>query len=262
MNCPYPARLCTKCGRLLIVCPNNFVKKKGGKYGYASQCKICSNKQKTKYREENREKIRKRDKELYWKNHEKRLNAKKEDYEKHKESRLISCKKYYENNKEKILDKQKDYYKKTYEERKDELKIRQKIYRENNKEKEQMRHKKYKLNNPQKVFNWHNKRRLNKENRGSGISKQQWKEMMEYFDWKCAYSGEQLNDNNRTIDHIVSLNKNGENEIWNCVPMAKKYNCSKRDSDFLEWYKSQDFFDEEKLNKIYEWQEYAKIKYK
>ena len=84
---------------------------------------------------------------------------------------------------------------------------------------------------------------------------------MQYFDWKCAYSGETLTKKTRSIDHIVPLNKKGQNEIWNLVPMCKSYNSSKRDKDMLEWYQEQDCYSEERLAKIREWQEYAYNKY-
>ena len=85
--------------------------------------------------------------------------------------------------------------------------------------------------------------------------------MMSFFDWECAYSGERLTDKTRSIDHIVPLNSNGDNMIWNCVPMLRNLNSSKQDKDMLEWYKEQDCFDEARLAKIYKWQEYAKAKY-
>ena len=85
--------------------------------------------------------------------------------------------------------------------------------------------------------------------------------MMNYFNWKCAYSGITLTKENRSIDHIKPLNRGGENEIWNVVPMYSSYNSSKHDKDMLQWYKEQPFFNEERLQKIYEWQEYAFNKY-
>lgn len=80
---------------------------------------------------------------------------------------------------------------------------------------------------------------------------------MTFFNFKCAYSGTQLNKDNRSIDHIVPLNLGGAHEIWNVVPMYISYNISKLDRNMLQWYKKQDFFSEERLQKIYEWQEYA-----
>ena len=43
--------------------------------------------------------------------------------------------------------------------------------------------------------------------------------------------------------------------------MNKPYNSSKQDKDMEEWYQEQDFYSEERLQKIYEWQEYAYNKY-
>ena len=89
---------------------------------------------------------------------------------------------------------------------------------------------------------------------------------MQFFEWKCAYSGEKFSNNNkendRSIDHIIPLSKGGENEIWNCVPIKMNYNSSKNANDMLEWYKQQEFYSEERLNKIYEWIEYAKDKWR
>ena len=80
---------------------------------------------------------------------------------------------------------------------------------------------------------------------------------MEYFNWTCAYSGKTIGRRTKTVDHIISLNKNGLNEIWNCVPAYKNYNSSKQDSNPIEWYIKQDFYDEDRLMDIIEWQLYA-----
>ena len=136
---------------------------------------------------------------------------------------------------------------------------RAKQYRETHKDKITEYHKEYYENNPHIIFNYNNKRRQQEEQQGNGITKEQWLEMMEFFEWRCAYSGEYIGGNNkyRTKDHIIPLNKGGLNEIWNICPMYKPYNSSKHTSDMLEWYQKQDFFSEERLNKIYEWIEYA-----
>ena len=82
--------------------------------------------------------------------------------------------------------------------------------------------------------------------------------MMIFFDFKCAYSGEKLNNKEvRTVDHIIALNNGGLNEIWNCVPMYKSYNSGKGVKDMIDWYRQQEYFSKERLNKIYQWIEYA-----
>ena len=150
-----------------------------------------------------------------------------------------------------------------YENNKDNIKIYQKQYREDNKEHISESKKIWNKNNPDKLFNSHCKRRM-KEDKGDGFTKNQWFEMMEFFNWECAYSGERFtkDNKNRTIDHIVALDNGGEHEIWNLVPMYKNYNSSKKNNNMLEWYLKQEYFDINRLTKIYEWRIYAYWKYK
>ena len=138
-----------------------------------------------------------------------------------------------------------------------------KQYRENNKEKIAEQKKRYRASEQGQVarFNDRNKRRQKEEEQGKGITVEQWKEMFDFFGWRCAYSGIQLNKDNRSIDHIIPLNDGGLNEPWNCVPMYKLYNSSKHTSDMLDWYIQQEYYSEERLNKIYKWIEYAKNKW-
>ena len=219
MNIPYVFKKCTKCGEIKLATSDNFNKEKEGKYGLKSQCKICIK----KYREKNKDKT----------------------------------KEYREKNKDKIKEYQKEYQKKYRENNKD----KRKKYRENNKDKIKESQKKYRLSEKGKrtAFNFRSKRRFKEENQGNGITKEQWLEMMDFFEWTCAYSGEYIGGNSeeRSIDHIIPLSKCGENEVWNCVPMLRSLNSSKRDKDMLSWYKEQSFYNKWRLNKIQKWQEYA-----
>ena len=161
-----------------------------------------------------------------------------------KECRNKQNKQWYENNREEIAEQKKQYYGAN----------RDKIFEY---------HKRY-YKSPQgqvASFNHHQRRRIKEEQQGAGVTKAQWVEMMSFFGWRCAYSGEILTKDNRTIDHIVPLNSNGNNMIWNCVPMTRSLNSSKRDKDMLEWYKEQDFYSEARLAKIYEWKEHARNKW-
>lgn len=229
----------------------NFHKQKTGRWGLRSNCKECGRNNGRTYYKNNEEKFKKYRKE-------------------HKEQHKDYMHQYYENNKEQILEYQKEYYednkefykeykKEWYENNKDRLLKERKEYYKNNKEKIIEYQKQYNQENPEKIINRNNKRRLKEENQGDGITKEQWFEMMDFFNWECAYSGEYLGKNSkkRTIDHIIPLDKGGFNEIWNCVPMIKNYNSSKHTYDMLEWYQEQIFYSEERLNKIYEWQKYA-----
>ena len=230
MNIPYVMKKCTKCGRWLVANTVNFYKQKGGKYELHSKCKECINEQRKQYYEANNDKIAEREKQ------------------------------YRENNKDKIANRRKRYY----EANKEKVFERNKQYRQDNKEKVAEYRKQYRQSPQGQVvrFNEHQRRRTKEEQLGSGITKDQWLELMSFFDFKCAYSGETLSKDNRSIDHIVPLNSGGDNMIWNCVPMTRSLNSSKQDKDMLEWYKEQDFYDPKRLAKIYEWQEYARKKWK
>ena len=175
-----------------------------------------------------------------------------------KKCRAKDNKQYYGDNKEKI----KQYYgdnKEKIKQYREDNKEKIKQYREDNKEYYKEYKKQYK-STPQGqavLFNSNARRRIKEDTQGNGINKDQWLECMKFFNWKCAYSGEPLNNKNRTIDHIKPLNKGGEHEVWNCVPMFANYNFSKNAKDMLEWYKEQEFYSEERLQKIYEWQKYS-----
>lgn len=238
MKCPFVIKVCSKCKRILIANEINFHKKKNYKYGLRSECKVCE-----------KEYMKKYSKQYYEERKEEKKRYREERTEEIKEYR----KQYYQEHVEEIREKNEKYR----NEHKEEIKE----YYKNNKEERKEYAKQYREDNPEKVFNRDVRRRQRKENQGNGITKEQWLEMMNYFNWRCAYSGEYIGgkENNfiRSIDHITPLSLGGEHEIWNCVPMLRNYNSSKNVSDMLEWYRKQPYFSEERLNKIYEWIEYA-----
>ena len=254
---------CSKCREVLHA--SRFYKDKKGKYGLRSICKECKRKQDKEYKEEHKEELKE-----YREEHKEEL---KEYREEHKDYYKEYSKQYYEDNKEYIKERSKQYYednkdyykeynKEYYKNNKDKISEKNKQWREGNKDKVLEYNKKWHKNNPEKLFNKHNRRRGKLENQGRGITKEQWKECFNWFDWKCAYSGEKLQNNKttngRTIDHIVALDNGGLNEPWNIVPMKKGYNTSKHIiENVLNWYIEQEYFDIDRLDKIVEWQVYA-----
>ena len=255
-------KTCTKCGETLPATTEYFHKQKNGKYGLKSKCKKCI----AEYHKNNRDKI---------------LEQKKQYYEDNKEKILEQRKQYRENNKDKTRqyrENNKDYYKQYYEDNKEKIREQKKQYYEDNRDKELERFKQWREANRYKVteykkqyyatpqgkvvaFNGNYRRRTKEQNQGNGITSEQWLDCMKFFNWKCAYSGQALSKGTRSLDHIKPLNRSGEHEIWNVVPMDRGLNSSKNDKDLLEWYQEQDFYSEERLQKIYEWQEYAYNKY-
>ena len=153
----------------------------------------------------------------------------------------------------------KECRKKYLEEKKEARAEYYKEYRKKNKEATAKQKKKYRQTPKGQISraNERARRRVREQEQGNGITVEQWLECMGFFEFKCAYSGIPLSEETRNLDHIIPLAKGGEHEIWNLVPMYKYYNFSKRDKDLLTWYPKQDFFDKERLAKIYEWKEYA-----
>ena len=232
MKCPYCIKVCTKCKRILVAYNGNFYTSKKGKYGFRADCKECKAKYDNQHYQENKEQKTEYNKQYYQENREQILEQKKEYNQENKEQKTEYNKQYYQENREQMLEYNKQY----------------------------------RTDNPHIFFNNHIKRRSKLENQGRGITKEQWFEMMCWFDWCCAYSGEYIgneeNKNIRSIDHIIALDNNGLNEPWNCVPMFRPYNSSKSIKNMEEWYVQQEFYSEERLQKIYAWCEYALNKWK
>ena len=102
---------------------------------------------------------------------------------------------------------------------------------------------------------------MKEQNQGRDITKEEYKEINAFFGWRCAYSGELLKKEERSLDHVIPLHLGGANMPYNLVPMKKNYNSSKQTQEMEEWYRKQPFFSEERLSRIYEWMEYASQKY-
>lgn len=262
MNIPYVFKKCSKCEEILPATTEYFYKEKRGKYGLRGDCKKCEAERGKQYRESNKEAIAKQKNE-YMRRY----------YQENKEDIKEYQRQYYQENKEAINEQHRQYYEANKEADKERCKHWREVnkeyragyqrqYYQDNKEAIAKRIRRYKETPQGQVvaFNSRCRRRAKEQTQGRGITKEQWLECMSFFNWQCAYSGEYIGGEGketRSLDHIEPINKGGANEIWNVVPMYRAYNISKHDKDMLQWYKEQTFFSEERLNKIYEWQEYA-----
>lgn len=160
------------------------------------------------------------------------------------------------------------------------LRLKQREYRKCNKELEKERHKRwyknnlekhreyakqYRINNREEYIEKHRVRshirRTLKLGNGGKYTIDQRKEMLEYFNYRCAYTGECIKDNLH-IDHIVPVSKGGTSYIWNLVPSTPFANMSKSNKDMEVWFKEQDYFSQERLDKIYEYIDEMSEKYR
>ncbi len=79
------------------------------------------------------------------------------------------------------------------------------------------------------------------------ISKVQFNAILNMFDGGCCYCGEHKN---RTIEHLIPVSKGGKSVYENLLLACWKCNSSKRDKDMEEWYRRQDFYNQDNLIKI------------
>jgi len=87
-----------------------------------------------------------------------------------------------------------------------------------------------------------------------GYSFEDWKDTVLYFRGKCAYCGrKQSRGVKLTKDHVVPVSKGGKTVRENIVVSCARCNSSKSDSDMEEWYVRQQFYSEERMNKINGW---------
>ena len=83
---------------------------------------------------------------------------------------------------------------------------------------------------------------------------QDWKDCVVYFGGECAYCGATPRKNERlTKDHLVPICNDGGTTPENIIPSCAKCNSSKGSEDFKDWFMKQQFFSQERLNRIFKW---------
>lgn len=267
-------KTCSKCKHEK---PLNDFNKNGklsdGDVKYSSWCKTCDHEYKKEYYLKNKDYVINHVKEYRDQNKDKISQQHRKYYAKNKEQfRLYRIK-----NKERIQQHMKEYRIKN----KEYLQQYNKEYRIKNKEVCQIRDKNNRLKNIEyyKLYNKKyfqsyyqlkkeqyikraNDRRSFLKNSGSYTAKQ-FKEMLNFFNYECAYSGEKISNDlsNMHREHVIPVSKGGVNFIWNIVPSVPRVNLSKNNKDMEAWYRQQTYFSEERLAKIYEWQKFAYEEY-
>jgi hypothetical protein len=84
-----------------------------------------------------------------------------------------------------------------------------------------------------------------------GEAKRIWRrEIKEKWGHKCAYCG---STENLTIDHIIPQSKGGIDFTKNVVCACHDCNQSKGHENWKLWYVQQDFYTEDRFDKILEW---------
>lgn len=112
--------------------------------------------------------------------------------------------------------------------------------------------KQYQQNNKDKIKQYNEKY----SNKKHTISEKEWDSCKQYFNFQCAYCGileEEAKQKYGQYFHKEHVDCTGNNDLSNCVPACKGCNSHKWEYNMEEWYKKQDFYSEEKLNKIHKW---------
>lgn len=154
-------------------------------------------------------------------------------------------KEYYEENRDAILVKHQQYYK----EHSEEIKKRTAIWQKEH---------------PEKMRQKSKRKTQRRRQAAGGFTREQWDECIAFFGNVCAYSGEVFGVdlmNKITEDHIIPVSKNGNNYIWNIIPVKFKYNSARGNFEIREWYPKQSFYSEERLDLIRQWRKYARNKW-
>jgi len=100
-------KVCTKCGEEKEL--TEFYKKKDGKFGVASFCKVCANAYYKQYYQENRESLIEYQKHYHQKNRESKLQYHRQYYQKNRESLSGYYRQYRQENREARREQQKQY---------------------------------------------------------------------------------------------------------------------------------------------------------
>lgn len=85
----------------------------------------------------------------------------------------------------------------------------------------------------------------------SELTEKEWELAIRYFGGECCYCGEVMEK--PTKDHIKPLKAGGTLARNNIIPCCGTCNSSKKDKEMLLWYQVQPFFDEYRLQKIYDY---------
>lgn len=117
--------------------------------------------------------------------------------------------------------------------------------------------KQYWQSNPDKIRKYNE----NRQHKNHVITKSEWKACKQYFNNACAYCGlsaEQHVCSYRGVEKVYDLHKEhvdheGSKYLDNCVPACVSCNSTKWKNPMEEWYRQQDCFSEERLQKIYKW---------
>ena len=109
--------------------------------------------------------------------------------------------------------------------------------------------------NKEKYVIYEQKRRSRKKNLPSTLTTQQWEQAKLNFDNKCAYCAREYP---LVQDHFIPLSNGGEYSHNNILPSCIFCNSSKRDKEFIIWYRGSKYYSKQREVKILKYLGYTK----
>jgi hypothetical protein len=251
-------KVCTKCGRELLVTTEFFKRPRKDKDWFTSKCRECLNKEKRIWNKENKKHIQ-----AYEQENAERIKRYRKEYKKKNAEHIKESNgKYRHENAERLLKyrqdnkaHRKEYNAQYYQNNATKVKEHSKLYRTRYADKYKKYYIKWKLENPSKISVIMHRRNAKKSELQSDYTVEQWQTTVHYFNNKCAYCGK---EEKLTQDHFLALSKGGEYTINNIIPVCLSCNSSKNNKDFFEWYPQYEHYSKRREQKILKYLNYSK----
>jgi hypothetical protein len=239
---------CSICGEEKPANTEYFGRVTRNKDGLNSKCIICHKEYMRSYNQkhytENKEYYNLKSKKWAEENHERTLKLQrdwyKENYPKIKEEENQRSREYFE--------KHPNYRKERYEATKTHHSELTKKWYEENKEKHKELTKRWRSENRELVNMYCRNYQHKKKGLPFDFSPDDWDACLDYFDNSCAYCGEKSDRLEK--EHFIPVSKGGAYTKDNIIPSCKSCNVSKHAHDFLDWYPSRSYYNEEKERNI------------
>jgi len=126
-------------------------------------------------------------------------------------------------------------------------------YYEKNKERNKEQCKEWRKNNPDRNAQKSLRRYSLKKKLRSDFTFDEWEECKTFFDYKCAYCGQETKE--YVQEHFIPVSKQGGYTKGNIVFSCKTCNLSKTNHDFFHWYKRKPFYSHEREKRVLDYLE-------
>ena len=170
--------------------------------------------------------IRKYHRDNYEEISKKRKNYFKEYWIKNKEKGLVYKREYYKNN----LEKEKEYQRRYYNKNREKILAYSKKYREEHKEYYEEKIRIWSKTEKGKLRSQRGctKRRVREREIINTLTSQEWLDILEQYNYRCAYCGKEFDLFDKPEkEHVMPISKNGDNTKENVVPACRSCNAKK-----------------------------------